>query len=97
MALVLQKRRRLGEKDAKSAQGGLLDAVTGVRPVFAMVRQDIDLLAQEVLELIEISGGCHGDLLRSLGRTTLTLSVSFGNRQPSASQIYNCWWQCSCS
>jgi hypothetical protein len=38
MALVLQKRRRLGEKDAKSAQSGILDAVTGVRPVFAMIR-----------------------------------------------------------
>src|SRR4030095_4436117 len=32
MALVIQKRRRLGEKDAKGAQGGILDAVTGVWP-----------------------------------------------------------------
>jgi hypothetical protein len=39
MALVLQKRRRLGEKNTKGAQGGILDAVTGVWPFFAMVRQ----------------------------------------------------------
>jgi hypothetical protein len=37
--LVLQKRRRLGEKDAKGTQGGILDGVSGVWPLFAMVRQ----------------------------------------------------------
>jgi hypothetical protein len=63
MALVLEKRRRLGEKDAKGPQGGILDAVTGVWPWFAMGRQGIDASVQDVLEVIETSGGCHGDLL----------------------------------
>ena len=37
VALVLQKRRRLGEKDAEGAQGGILDGVAGVWPLGAMV------------------------------------------------------------
>jgi hypothetical protein len=37
--LVLQKRRRLGEKDAKGTQGGIVDGVSGVWPLLAMVRQ----------------------------------------------------------
>ena len=41
-ALVFQKRRRLGEKDAKGAQGGILDGVLGVGPFVAMVRQVSD-------------------------------------------------------
>jgi hypothetical protein len=36
--LVLQKRRRLGEKDAKGAQGGIVDGVSGVWPLCAIVR-----------------------------------------------------------
>jgi hypothetical protein len=38
-ALIFQKRRRLGEKDATGAQGGILDSVLGVGTRFAMVRQ----------------------------------------------------------
>jgi hypothetical protein len=38
-ALVFQKRRRLGEKDAKGAQGSIVDGVSGVGTRFAMVRQ----------------------------------------------------------
>jgi hypothetical protein len=38
-ALVFQKRRRLGEKDAKGAQDGIVDGVLGVGTRFAMVRQ----------------------------------------------------------
>src|SRR5205807_3014171 len=53
MALILQKRRRLGEKDANGAQGGVLDAVTGVWPFFAMVGQLIDPSLQDALERIE--------------------------------------------
>jgi hypothetical protein len=37
-ALVCQKRRRLGEKDAKGAQGGIVDGILGVGTRFAMVR-----------------------------------------------------------
>ena len=33
-ALVLQKRRRLGEKDTKGTQGGILDGVSGVGPLW---------------------------------------------------------------
>lgn len=43
-ALILQKRRRLGEEDAKGASGGILDAVAGVWPLWAMVGQLIDPL-----------------------------------------------------
>jgi hypothetical protein len=42
MVLVVQKRRRLGVKDAKGAQGGVFDGVAGVWPRFAMVRQLLD-------------------------------------------------------
>jgi hypothetical protein len=51
--LVLQKRRRLGEKDAKGAQGGILDGVSGVWPLFAMVRQLSDPSVQDAPEGIE--------------------------------------------
>ena len=53
MALVRQKRRRLGEKDTTGAQGGILDAVTGVGPCFAMVRQCSDPSVQDTFERIE--------------------------------------------
>jgi len=52
-ALVLQKRRRLGEKDAKGAQSSLLDGVSGVGPLFAMVRQVSGPSVQDALEDIE--------------------------------------------
>jgi hypothetical protein len=38
MVLVVQKRWRLGKKEAKGASGGILDAVLGVLSC-AMVRQ----------------------------------------------------------
>ena len=90
MALGLEKRRRWREKDAKGTQGGILNAGAGVWPCLAMVRQGSDPSRQDTLEIIEASGGCHGDLLSSQGRTMVALAVSFGNRQPLASQIYNC-------
>lgn len=43
-ALLFQKRWRLGEKNAKGAQGGIADGVLGVRTRFAMVRQVRDAL-----------------------------------------------------
>ena len=52
-ALVLQKRRRLGEKDAKGAQGGIMDGVLGVGTLFAMVRQVSEASVQDALEGIE--------------------------------------------
>ena len=52
-ALVLQKRRGLGEKDAKGAQGGILDSISCVGTRLAMVRQLTDLSVQDVLENIE--------------------------------------------
>src|SRR5262249_36502228 len=52
-ALVLQKRRRLGEKDAKGAQGSILDGIAGVGTRFAMVRQLGGPSVQDVLEDIE--------------------------------------------
>jgi hypothetical protein len=62
-ALVLQKRYRWGEKDAKGAQGGILDGVSGVWPLVAMVRQVRNLSVQDALEGIEASGICHSYLL----------------------------------
>jgi hypothetical protein len=52
--LVLQKRRRLGEKDAKGAQGGILESVAGVGPLSAMLRQLSDPSVQDALEDIEV-------------------------------------------
>ena len=43
-ALVVQKRWRLGEKDAKGASGGIADAVWGVWSFCAMIGQLIDPL-----------------------------------------------------
>ena len=51
--LVLQKRRRLGEKDAKGAQGGIVDGVSGVGPLCAIVRQWSHPSVQDILEDIE--------------------------------------------
>src|SRR5882724_8262858 len=48
-ALGLQKRRRLGEKDAKSTPGSLLNGVAGVGTCFAMVRQLSGPSVQDVL------------------------------------------------
>ena len=56
MALVIQKRRRLGEKDAKGTQGGILDAVTGVGPWFAMVRQLLSRWCKMSLRLSKPKG-----------------------------------------
>jgi hypothetical protein len=53
MALVLQKRRRLGEKDTKGTERGVWDGVTGVRPLLAMIRQLSEPSVQEGLESIE--------------------------------------------
>jgi hypothetical protein len=53
MALVLQKRRRLGKKDTKGTESGVCDGVTGVGPLLAMVRQLSEPSVQEGLEVIE--------------------------------------------
>jgi len=52
-ALVCQKRRRLGEKDAKGAQGSVVDGVLGVGTRFAMVRHVRDVSVYDALEGIE--------------------------------------------
>jgi len=65
-ALVLQKRRRLGEKDTKGAQGGILDGVSGVWSLGAMVRQWSEPSVQDAHEGIEAYGVCHDDLLGSV-------------------------------
>src|SRR6266571_7304450 len=77
-ALVLQKRRRLGEKDAKGTQGSILNGVSGVGTRFAMVRQLSSPSVQDALEDIEASRVGHDSLLRSVERVTLALSVSIG-------------------
>jgi len=53
--LVLQKRRRLGEKDTKGTERGVWDGVTGVRPLFALIRQLSEPSVQEGLESIKAS------------------------------------------
>jgi hypothetical protein len=53
-ALVFQKRWRLGEKDTKGTQGGLLDGVSGIGTLFAMVRQLRSLSVSDALEGIEV-------------------------------------------
>src|SRR5262245_30469598 len=52
-ALIFQKRRRLGEKNTKGAQGGIVDSVLGVGTRFAMVRQVSEASVQDALEGIE--------------------------------------------
>ena len=52
-ALVVQKRWRLGKEDAKSTERGILDAVSGVWPFFARVRQWINVPVYDALEIIE--------------------------------------------
>jgi hypothetical protein len=54
MLLVIEKRRRLHMKNAKSAQGGVFDAVLCVRPWFAMVGQLLNPSIQYALECIEV-------------------------------------------
>jgi len=53
VTLVLQKRRRLGVKDAKGAQGCVCDGVAGIWSWFAMVRQLMDSSVQDALERVE--------------------------------------------
>jgi hypothetical protein len=52
-ALIVQERRGLGEKDAKGAQGSILDSVSGVGSLLAMVRQWRDPSVQDALEDLE--------------------------------------------
>ena len=53
-ALVISKRRRLGQEDAKGTESGILDTVSGVWPGFARIRQGIDVSMDDALESIEI-------------------------------------------
>jgi hypothetical protein len=53
LALVLQKRRRLHEKDAKGTSGSVLYCVTGIRAGFAHVGEASGVLTQNRLEMIE--------------------------------------------
>src|SRR5712691_12617657 len=56
-AVVLQrrqKRRRLSEKDAKGAQGSIVDGISGVWPLGAMVGQLSDPSVQDALEDLEV-------------------------------------------
>jgi hypothetical protein len=85
-ALVLQKRRRLSEKDTKGTQGGILDGVSSVRTLFTMVRQLSSPSVQDALEDIEAEGSGHDDLLDCMESIFLTLSMSIGNLKPLTSQ-----------
>ena len=85
-ALVLQKRRRLGEKDTKGAQDGIVDGLSRVRTFFTMVRQLSGPSVQDALEDIAAEGSCHDDLLGSMKIITLTMSMSIGNLKPLAGQ-----------
>ncbi len=62
-ALVCPKRWRLGEKDAKGTQSGILEGVSGVGTLLVMVRQLLDPPGQDTLEEVEAAGGCHADRL----------------------------------
>jgi hypothetical protein len=53
LALILQKRRRLHEKDAKGTSGGVLYGVTGVGAGFAHVGEASGVLTYNRLEMIE--------------------------------------------
>ena len=53
MVLVREERWRLHVKDAKSAQGGVFDAVLCVGPLFAMIGKLIDPSLYGSLECIE--------------------------------------------
>jgi hypothetical protein len=86
LALVLQKRRRLGEKDAKGAQGGILDGIAGVWPLGTMVRQLSEPSVQDAFEGLEALGVWHGYLRGPMEITTWTMAVSIGNRKPFACQ-----------
>jgi hypothetical protein len=52
-ALVLQKRGRLGEKDAKGTQSGIFDVVPRVGTRFALVRQLTELTLQDVFAAVK--------------------------------------------
>jgi hypothetical protein len=52
-ALVLQKRWRVGAKDAKGPQGGIWDGISGVWPLAALVRPLSALSVPDALESIE--------------------------------------------
>ena len=53
-ALVFQKRRRLCEKDTKGTQDGILDGVSGIGTLLAMVRQLRSPSVYDALEGIEV-------------------------------------------
>ena len=53
LALVLQKRRRLHEKDAKGTSGSVLYGVTGIGAGLAHVGEVSGVLTQYRLEMIE--------------------------------------------
>jgi hypothetical protein len=53
LALVLQKRRRLREKEAEGAQGSVLYRVAGIGAGFAKVGEASGVLTQNLLEMIK--------------------------------------------
>ena len=53
LALVLQKRRRLREKEAEGTYGSVLDRVAGIRAGFAHVGEASGMLTQNRLEMIK--------------------------------------------
>jgi hypothetical protein len=53
LALVLQKRWSLHEKDAKGTSGSVLDCITGIRAGFAHVGEASGVLPHNRLEMIE--------------------------------------------
>src|SRR6266446_8880289 len=54
LALVLQKRRRLHEKDAQGTSGSVLYCVTGIRAGFAHVGKVSSVLTQNRLEMTKV-------------------------------------------
>ena len=89
-ALGLQKRGRLGEKDAQGAQGGIVESVAGMGPRCAMIWSLLDPPVQDALEEVETSGGCHANLLGLIRISTLTMSMTIDNLKAFTSQNENC-------
>jgi hypothetical protein len=70
LALVLQKRRRLPEKDAQGTSGSGLYRVTGIGAGFANVGEASGVLTQHRLKMIEAEGLGHRSLLVAQGSPT---------------------------
>ena len=84
LTLILQKRGRLGQEDAKGTSGSVLYRVTGIGAGFARVREGNEALGQDRLEIIKAEGMRHRCLLGAREISTLAKSVSIDNHEPLA-------------